>query len=225
MAKTTIISRISLPILLTGMVFLFTACPEDRCDGGIEGLLLDYRGLDGCTWVIELPGGEKLEPANLDQLDFTPTDSLPIHFTFVEAPGMMSICMVGKIVNITCISIRKSEKNEKNTQKAPQAAPTGSINDQPQGVPAYPGLISYKLPDGYVLYIFIRGDERAQKVITLDSLPVVMNEKGYYEYALRDAEDSLVGSGIKARNPQDRSLEEVEFLNSIHKTNTDNTPQ
>lgn len=85
-----------------------TACPEDEnCKDGVKGTLHDYTGLSGCSWIIELESGEKLEPVNLHLLDFEPADNLEIYFKYRTAEDQVSVCMVGKMVEITCISRRK----------------------------------------------------------------------------------------------------------------------
>lgn len=91
---------------IVGISLLLWACPKNNCPEGVDAVLRDYTGMDGCTWVIELPDGERLEPVNFHELEFTPEDNLPIRVSFTPAEEMMSICMVGKMVNIQCISRR-----------------------------------------------------------------------------------------------------------------------
>lgn len=62
----------------------------------------DYRGLDGCIWVIELSDGTRLEPINLGDFDIVPTDGKKIEVAYTTAP-YLSICMVGEMVEITAI--------------------------------------------------------------------------------------------------------------------------
>ena len=92
-------------LVLAGM--LLWACPKNNdCPNGENALLRDYTGLDGCRWILELPGGERLEPVNLHELDFTPRDSLAVRVEYSIAEDMFSICMVGKMVHIQCITAR-----------------------------------------------------------------------------------------------------------------------
>ncbi len=95
-----------LPLLLS-LAFIFTACPEDKCPDGVNAVVKDYTGLSGCHWVLELEDGEKLEPVNLHELDFEPEDGMPVRVEYTEAQQMMSICMVGKMVEIQCITRRQ----------------------------------------------------------------------------------------------------------------------
>ncbi len=199
--------------LLVGMVFLLTACPDERCEGGEDALIVDYSGLDGCGWIIQLKSGERLEPVNLHQFDIEPADSLPVNLTYVEIKDMMSICMVGKIVHISCITA-KTRIDRKNFRREHQNY-TSESNDLPMKVPAYPGLIHYELPDGYVLEIYLQGDEHQHTARTTDGYYLLMNERGYYEYANRNASGELISSGIIARNQADRSRETIDYLSSI----------
>jgi hypothetical protein len=89
---------------ICGMALLLWACPRNQCPEGVDALLRDYTGLSGCRWVLELEDGERLEPVNLHELDFEPRDNLQVRVQFTEAEDMMSICMVGRMVNIVCIS-------------------------------------------------------------------------------------------------------------------------
>ena len=63
----------------------------------------DYRGLDGCIWVIELTDGTRLEPINLGDFDIVPADGKKIDIAYTTAPSYLSICMAGEIVEITAI--------------------------------------------------------------------------------------------------------------------------
>lgn len=65
--------------------------------------LKNYTGLDGCSWVIELNNGKKLEPINLNEFVSRPVDGKRIYVEYVVEPGMGSICMVGEIVRITAL--------------------------------------------------------------------------------------------------------------------------
>lgn len=95
-----------LSMVLLGTALLFAGCPADECPEGEKAVLRDYAGLDGCRWLFELEDGQRLEPVNLHQYDFELKDGLEVSIQFTEATDMMSICMAGKMVNITCISKR-----------------------------------------------------------------------------------------------------------------------
>ena len=76
-------------------------------------------GLDGCGWVFELEDGTRLEPlqqiprcgfgetdeeTSVDPLaDFEFVDGKRVFINYEINENMGSYCMVGPIVNITCI--------------------------------------------------------------------------------------------------------------------------
>jgi hypothetical protein len=83
---------------------------------GTMATIRDLRGLDGCGFVLELENGERLEPVY--DLGFCGTPPLPaptinnvnfadgkrVSIAYKVLPDRGSICMVGKVVEITCIS-------------------------------------------------------------------------------------------------------------------------
>ncbi|MFN3556925.1 MAG: hypothetical protein ACK4VN_13275 [Bacteroidales bacterium] len=97
----------------------------------------------------------------------------------------------------------------------PQVPPVPDImEDMPSRVPAYPDTIWYELPDGYILRIFLRGDEHFHIALTADGFPLVMNPEGFYEYTFRDDQGLPQSTGIIARNPEDRSDEDWRVINA-----------
>jgi hypothetical protein len=113
--------------LLSTLLFLsssviFWSCDEDpisvSCDEGVFATVKDLSGLDGCGFVFELADGTRLEPQRLfycgtpplpkevteDPLyNFQFVDGKPVRIGYEVIPDAASICMVGKIVKITCI--------------------------------------------------------------------------------------------------------------------------
>jgi hypothetical protein len=109
-------------LLFLSSSFIFLGCDEDpmnvSCDEAVFATVRDLTGLDGCGFVFELADGTKLEP---QMLGYCGTPPLPKEVTenplynfqwvngkqvrigFEEVTDAMSICMVGKIVKITCI--------------------------------------------------------------------------------------------------------------------------
>ena len=105
--KTFLFNKLLRFFVLMLLVLSATACPNDEaCKDGIKGTIHDYTGLSGCSWIIELETGEKLEPVNMHMLDFEPADNLDIYFKYKTAERQVSNCMVGKMVEITYISQR-----------------------------------------------------------------------------------------------------------------------
>lgn len=201
--------------LLTLSAFmLLTGCPKKGCEEGVPAMLLDYTGLSGCKWIIQLQNGERLEPVNLDEFDLMPADSMIVHITYTEAPTMMSICMVGKMVEVTCITELSEDYKDPFILSVPQNTYEPK-EESPARVMAYPDVISYRLPDDYLLNIYLRGDEYSHTATTKDGYLLIMNQDGFYEYAIKK-DGQLQNSGIVARNKEDRDEEVIDFLKTIN---------
>ena len=102
-------------------------CSDDEVTIPEEGLcttlatVRDYRGLDGCDFVLELIDGTILEPVKMtvcgpapqstmtleDPLANVRTDGTTVIIDYEETSGG-SICMVGQLVKITCLTIVSS---------------------------------------------------------------------------------------------------------------------
>lgn len=75
------------------------------CENSKPATLRNLTGLDGCSWVLVLDNGQKLEPTNLKSFDnIKLEDGKKVFVEFEELPYAVSICMVGKIIKINCIS-------------------------------------------------------------------------------------------------------------------------
>jgi hypothetical protein len=93
-------------LLLTFSALLFlSSCEGSSCENAKAATIEDYTGLDGCGLVIKLTTGEVLEPINLNDFNITPTDGMKVWVNYHEVAGG-SICMVGPIVEIDCLSKR-----------------------------------------------------------------------------------------------------------------------
>lgn len=206
--------RAFLLLLTISASILFTGCPEKGCEDGAPAMILDYTGLSGCNWVIRLENGEQLEPVNLQDFDLVPADSMIVHITYIEAPTMMSICMVGKMVEVICITEISNDHKARFTNAAPENISV-SQEESPGKVMAYPGVISYRLPDDYLLDIYLKGDEFSHTVTTKDGYPLIMNPDGFYEYAIIK-NGRPEASGIIARNWEDRDDEVNKFLEKLN---------
>ncbi len=94
-------------IVCSTFLFLFSYCKkESECENSHSAKLVDMTGLDGCSWMIELNNGSKLEPTNLNDFSINLQDNKKIWVVYHSAPQMASICMHGEIVTIDCISER-----------------------------------------------------------------------------------------------------------------------
>ena len=85
---------------------LLLACNRSTCENAQAATIVDYTGLDGCGLVIQLQNGTVLEPVNLNDFNLTPTDGMKVWVKYHELSSMASICMVGPIVEIDCLSKR-----------------------------------------------------------------------------------------------------------------------
>jgi hypothetical protein len=109
-------------ILIVISSFSLMNCDEDlmraSCDEAVLATVRDLRGLDGCGFVFELADGTRLEPQILGYCgtpplpkeitenplyDFEWIDGKQVRIGYEEITDAASICMVGKIVKITCV--------------------------------------------------------------------------------------------------------------------------
>lgn len=87
-------------------ILAFSSCKRTSCENAQAATIEDYTGLDGCGMVIKLQSGEVLEPTNLNGFDITPEDGMKVWVKYHELQNVMSICMVGPIVEIDCLAKR-----------------------------------------------------------------------------------------------------------------------
>lgn len=84
-----------------------------------------------------------------------------------------------------------------------------------KAVPAYPEYISYTQPDGTVLSIKLRGDERVHWAETKDGHIVLNGSKNGWEYAVQDESGNMIASGVRASEVGKRSVLELDLLKKI----------
>ncbi|TLG98997.1 hypothetical protein BZARG_03650 [Bizionia argentinensis JUB59] len=73
------------------------------CKNLIQGKLVNFTGLDGCGWMIELTNGMKLDPININNFNIPMLEGKSVQFYYTEIKNRVGICMAGKIVEITCM--------------------------------------------------------------------------------------------------------------------------
>lgn len=83
---------------------------NNPCDGALKGEWVDYTGLDGCGWIIEVENGARLEVSSVNSHQYidslyAPYNGKKIWVTYDTLDGA-SICMVGIIPDILCIEDR-----------------------------------------------------------------------------------------------------------------------
>lgn len=90
------------------VLLAFCACCKKKALSAADpcpfsGTIRDLDGLDGCGYLIELPGGELLNPLSYPE-GFEFKDKKKIRFGYEVVPDVASICMAEKAtIEITCI--------------------------------------------------------------------------------------------------------------------------
>ncbi len=82
---------------------------EDQCK--YRGQVVDNTGLDGCGLMIELEDGGALEVVKMPEGKALFAGD-KISFDYVERTDMASICMAGKMVEVTCYEVVESSKKQ-----------------------------------------------------------------------------------------------------------------
>ncbi|MBH30964.1 MAG: hypothetical protein CMG71_03110 [Candidatus Marinimicrobia bacterium] len=92
----------------SGFLFLLLwGCGEDGTLCDTTATLEDYTGFDGCGFVLVLEDGQVLEMGGFDEEpDFTFKGGMKVGISYTEMTEMVSICMVGLIVRVTCMEKR-----------------------------------------------------------------------------------------------------------------------
>jgi hypothetical protein len=80
-----------------------SAVYSGACENAVEVTTDNLTGLDGCSWVFTLPDSTRLEPINLDAYLQNPVEGEKVWVSLLPAKNMGSICMVGPLVEITCL--------------------------------------------------------------------------------------------------------------------------
>ena len=70
---------------------------------GTLATVKDNSGLDGCKFLIILDDGKRLEPLVMEDKDFQFKDNQRIRLNYEQEREMMSVCMGGMGVKVTCI--------------------------------------------------------------------------------------------------------------------------
>ena len=106
--NTAFISFMALLILCCTSCFLL---PGDRyhpssayTENAEKATVINYT-VDGCSWLLILEDGTKLQPVNLAP-EFQ-KNNLKVWITYELKKGANSICMTGKMVTLASIQLRK----------------------------------------------------------------------------------------------------------------------
>jgi hypothetical protein len=93
----------NLLIILLFIGFVSSCSTDDVCNGSVHVKMRNKTGLDGCGWVLQLNDNTYLEAQNLNEFEIEFVEGKDLHVKYEEIEGG-SICMVGKIVKITCLT-------------------------------------------------------------------------------------------------------------------------
>ena len=75
----------------------------DPSPGALKAIVIDYQ-VDGCKWLLELDGGKKLQPLELDP-QFQ-KDKMKVWILFETQKDAVSNCMAGELIKLTEIKSR-----------------------------------------------------------------------------------------------------------------------
>jgi len=96
------------------MLLIFSSCAQKATPtvdappaGSVPVTVLDYSELDGCTFILELADGQKLQPVNLSE-EFK-KKGLKLYVSYKVSDGM-SVCMAGRMVTLTSVTLAKEGK-------------------------------------------------------------------------------------------------------------------
>ena len=105
-------------IILIGSIFSCTSTKTQDGEGdetavprevitkpscGTLATVKDNSGLDGCGFIIILDSGQRLEPLVMEDKNFKFHDDQRIRLNYEQEREMMSVCMGGMGVKVTCI--------------------------------------------------------------------------------------------------------------------------
>ncbi len=95
---------------LRAAVLLAAAATGTACHRGPSGAacttpatVRDLSGLDGCGKVLELAGGARLLPNGRVWQGFAATAGQRVTISYTPLAGVMTACMAGQSVTVTCI--------------------------------------------------------------------------------------------------------------------------
>lgn len=84
-------------------------------------------------------------------------------------------------------------------------------------VTASPYPVDFKQPDGNIVTVMVKGDERIHWHESMDGYTLLFNKEGYLTYAVLDEDGNLQPSDFIATDVEKRATAVVSFLNTIGK--------
>ncbi len=87
-------------------------------------------------------------------------------------------------------------------------------------VPAKPDLMTYELPDGTTISVFLRGDETAHYFTTEDGFVLERGKDGFFRYMIPQSGNVNAVSEVIATDISKRKPDEIQFLKQVNKDAT-----
>lgn len=84
-------------------------------------------------------------------------------------------------------------------------------------MPASPKPIEFTQPDGSMITIILKGDEKVSWSQTLDGYTLMLNSDGFLTYAIKDSKGNLQPSNVIAKDVAARDIQDKTMLSSIEK--------
>ena len=84
-------------------------------------------------------------------------------------------------------------------------------------VPAYPGLVNVKQPDGTTISLYLKGDEKVHWMESEDGYSLMYDNNKSIVYAISDEKGDMIPSSVVAREFSTRSTSDQSFLKDIPK--------
>jgi M6 family metalloprotease-like protein len=81
-------------------------------------------------------------------------------------------------------------------------------------VSAFPGSVKITQPDGTIVSVVQKGDERVHWMETPDGVTLIRNSNGYITYATKDALGNMVASDVIAQDASERPAKVKSFLSA-----------
>ncbi len=94
---------------------------------------------------------------------------------------------------------------------------TSTGDEAVAGVSPSPYPLKVTQPDGSTITVLGKGNKQLSYTETVDGFTITKNQQGIYEYADQAADGSLKVSGVKAKDIQNRTIAEAQFLGSRSK--------
>ena len=91
--------KLNILFVLVLLMALGGKCHDDK-GSFAEGEFRDLKGLSGCSWVIELNDGTRLEPLNLADFEISPEEGQRVRIQYEEKEEIATNCMVGPVIYI-----------------------------------------------------------------------------------------------------------------------------